>query len=294
MATIDRSDIEALIVEGYSDVFLNTATESSAALAAFNTRPMGTKTTRLPVIASKPEARFVGEYSDAEGADNSGAVKPTSKVRWGSKSLVAEEIAVIVPIHESLLEDATEDALSQIVKEGGEAIARTLDRAVLHGTGKPETWTSNALEDAANASGQVLTVGEDAVDLFDAISQADEALSDGGYNDPIVVARKGLQAKLRNQRDKNGAFLNAGDVLADYSPTFSKHVDPRVTAFIVDKESVAMGIRSDIRVKILTEATVNGINLAETDQVGVRFYARYAYVLKNDAAVFEIGTPLGS
>ena len=83
-------------------------------------------------------------------------------------------------------------------------------------------------------------------------------------------------------------------MLADYSPTFSKHVDPRVTAFIVDKESVAMGIRSDIRVKILTEATVNGVNLAETDQVGVRFYARYAYVLKNDAAVFEIGTPLGS
>lgn len=294
MASIDRSDVEALIVEGYSDALLKRATEVSAALSAFDVRPMGTKTERLPVLATKPEADFVGEWSDAEDADNTGAVKPTSKVKWGNKQIVAEEVAVIIPVHESVLEDASEDILNQIVAEGGEAIARRIDGAVFHGLRKPATWTSNALEQAAAVAGQELTVGTDAVDIFDAISQADEDLSDGGFDDPIVIARKSLRAKLRNQRDKNGAFLNAGDVLADYSPTFTKHVDADTTAFVVDKGSVVMGLRSDVRVKILTEATVNGINLAETDQIAVRLYSRVGYVLRENAAAFRIGDVQGS
>lgn len=294
MASIDRSDVESLIVEGYSDAFLNTAQEQSAALAAFNVKPMGTKTERLPVMASKPEADFVGEWSDAEEADNTGAVKPTSKVKWGNKQIVAEEVAVIVPIHESILEDASEDILSQVVKEGGEAIARRLDGAVFHGVRKPTSWSSLGLEQAALDAEQVLTVGADAVDLFDAISQADEELSDGGFDDPVVIARKSLRAKLRNQRDKNGAFLNAGDVLADYSPTFTKHLESDTTAFVVDKGSVVMGLRSDIRVKILDQATVGGINLAETDQIAVRFYARFGYALKDNAAVYRVNNTLGS
>ena len=287
MAAIDRNDVASLIEEDFSTDFLNTALETSAVLRAFPTVSMGTQTVNLPVVASSPEAKFVSEWSDAESADNSGAVKPTSKLTWGNKTLHAEEIAVIIPIHENLIADSSVDALGEITRAGGAAIARRLDGAVLHGIQKPATWTSKDLAAAAVAAGQVTT--EDSVeDLLDAIYTIEGEMADNGFEDLTVVARKSLSSRLKNQRDANGAFLGAGDVLSDFNPVFTKHFGSDHTAFAVDRDSVRIGVRQDITVKLLDQATVNGVNLAETDQIGVRFVARYAYVLKDDKAVYAI------
>ena len=287
MATIDRNDVASLIEEGFSTDFLNSAADTSAVLRAFPTRSMGTKTERLPVLASLPEAKFVNEWSDSGGAEQPGATKPTSKLTWGSKTLNAEEIAVIIPVHENLIADSSVDILGEITRQGGAAIARKLDAAVLHGADKPETWTSNDLAAAAVAAGQVTT--EDSVeDLLDALYTIEGEMADNGFEDLTVVARRSLSSRLKNQRDANGAFLGAGDVLSDFSPVFAKNFGTDHTAFAVDKASVLIGVRQDITVKILDQATVNGINLAETDQIGVRFVARYAYVLKDDKAVYAI------
>jgi hypothetical protein len=51
---------------------------------------------------------------------------------------------------------------------------------------------------------------------------------------------------------------------------------------------VRIGVRQDITVKLLTEATVGSMNLAERDMVALRFKARYAYVLGTAA------TPMGT
>jgi hypothetical protein len=50
---------------------------------------------------------------------------------------------------------------------------------------------------------------------------------------------------------------------------------------VVDAMRVIIGVRQDITVKFLDQATVGGINLAERDMVALRFKARYAYVLGN-------------
>jgi hypothetical protein len=60
--------------------------------------------------------------------------------------LTAEEIAVIIPIHENTIDDATVGVLDEITKEGGAAIGRKLDAAVLFGTtspprGRPPTFS---------------------------------------------------------------------------------------------------------------------------------------------------------
>lgn len=288
MASIDRNDVAALIEEGYSTEFLNTAEEGSAALKTFDIIRMGNKVTNLPVLASEPEAAFVGEWSDADEADNTGAVKPTSKATWGSKNIVAEEIAVIVPIHENLIADTSIDVLSEITKLGGNAIARRLDRAVLHGEQKPVTWSSKDLQAAVAATGQSVAVGTDAEDLLDALYQIEGDMADANFNDPVVIAKRSLRSKLKNQRDANGAFLGAADVLADFDPSFTKHLGNDVVAYVVDRDAVRVGVRSDISVKVLDQATVGGINLAETDQIAVRFTARYGYVLKDDAAIWAI------
>ena len=44
---------------------------------------------------------------------------------------------------------------------------------------------------------------------------------------------------------------------------------------IVDSTAVRIGVRQDITVKFLDQATVNGINLAEKNMVALRFKARY-------------------
>lgn len=288
MATIDRNDVAALIEEGYSTEFLQTAEENSAAIGAFPVIRMGNKTVNLPVLASEPEAKFVNEWSDSGGAEQADATKPTSKLTWGSKNITAEEIAVIITTHENLLQDSSVDILSEITKQGGNAIARRLDGAVLNGTQKPVTWASDDLKAAVAATSQSVTVGTDAEDLLDALYQIEGEMADAGFNDPVIIAKRSLRSKLKNQRDANGAFLGAADVLADFDPSFTKHLGADVTAYVVDRESVRVGIRSDVSVKILTEATVNGVSLAETDQIGVRFTGRYGYVLKDNAAVWAI------
>lgn len=288
MPSIDRNDVASLIEEGYSTEFLNIAEEGSAALQTFPVIRMGNKTVNLPVLASEPEAKFVGEWSDAEDADNTNAVKPTSKATWGSKNIVAEEIAVIVPIHENLIADTSIDVLAEITKLGGNAIARRLDRAILHGEQKPVTWSSKDLKAAVAATKQSVGVGTDAEDLLDAFYQIEGDMADANFNDPVIIAKRSLRSKLRNQRDANGAFLGAGDVLSDFDPAFTKHLGNDVTAYVVDRDAVRVGVRSDISVKVLDQATVGGINLAETDQIAVRFTARYGYVLKADAAVWAV------
>ena len=53
----------------------------------------------------------------------------------------------------------------------------------------------------------------------------------------------------------------------------------RATAMVADSQAVLIGVRSDITVKFLDQAVVEGVSLAENDQVALRFRARYAYTL---------------
>jgi HK97 family phage major capsid protein len=236
-------------------------------------------------------------------------VKPTGKVTWADKTLVAEELAVIVPVHEDVIADATTDVLADIVKAGGEAIAFALDSAVIFGHNKPATWTSAALLPSAVAAGganhQVVSATPGATDLAGSILKAAEALSDK-YDPTTLLTRKGMKYRLANLRASTGEAIfqdnmsmnpaamdgiygldiayatgtvgddAAGDVLV-WDPSIAE-------ALVVDRSRVVIGIRQDITVKFLDQATVGGINLAERDMVALRFKARFAYVLGDNVA----------
>src|ERR1700756_1890529 len=134
---ITRTDVATLIQQAYANDFLAHVTRTSAVLSAFPTKNLGTKTTNLPVLATKPHAEWVAESS----SDPTGA-KPTSKVTWANKTLVVEELAVIIPVHENVVDDATVDVIAEITKTGGEAIGFALDAAVIFGINKPLSWVS--------------------------------------------------------------------------------------------------------------------------------------------------------
>ncbi|MEU4016185.1 phage major capsid protein [Microbacterium sp. NPDC028030] len=290
MADITREDVATLIQEEYSDTLLSTAEAQSAALTGFETVPLGTKITNAPVLTTLPEAKWVSESATApEGR------KPTSKAIWGNKRFVVEEIAVIVPVHEDTLEDADDTMIAKITALGGTAIGKKLDEAVLFGVDKPATWLSPDLLAAATAVGNIFQVSPTpgADDLAGSIFQAAGAVADSGADPTTILSASGLRFRLANLRSADGQAIYSRtlgegglvtDSIAGLDAAFVKNGawdNTLASAIVADRSRVLIGVRQDVTVKFLDQATVDGINLAERDMVAFRFKARYAYVLGN-------------
>lgn len=289
MADISRAEVATLIQEAYADVLLDGAREASTALAAFPTVSMGTKLTHLPVLATLPEAGWV-----SESATESGGVKPTSQATWQDRTLVAEEIAVILPVHENVIDDATTAVLSELASLGGQAIGKKLDQAVFFGVDKPASWVSDDLLSAAVAASQDVTVVDgdaNTSDIVGAVNQAAKLIAVAGYAPDTMVASLAMRYEVANLRDANGQPIFRDESFAGFSTYFNRNgawdADEAV-AIVADSSRVRIGVRQDIQVKLLDQATVSGINLAERDMVAIRLKARFAYVLGNGA------TPAGA
>jgi HK97 family phage major capsid protein len=290
MADITREDVATLIQEDYSTTLLDTAAAESGAIAAFGTVNLGTKVTNLPVLTSLPEASWVSESA----TDDDGR-KPTSKATWGNKQFVVEELAVIVPVHEDVLDDADDALLASITASGGTAIGKKLDEAVIFGKDKPVTWTSLSLLGAAEEDGNLFVASPTAGvnDLAGSIYQAAEAVDDSGADPNVILTRSGLRFALANLRNADGSTIyqstisangDMSDSIAGLTAAWVKNGAwdrTLATAIVADSTKVKIGVRQDITVKFLDQATVDGINLAERDMVAFRFKARYAYVLGN-------------
>ncbi len=284
MADISRAEVATLIQEAYADTLLNNAKEASTVLSAFQTVSMGTKTTHLPVLATLPAAGWVSESATA-----SEGVKPQSEVTWADRTLVAEEIAVIIPIHENVIDDATVAILSEVAALGGQAIGKKLDEAVLFGVDKPASWVSDDLLTAALAANQDVTVTDGDAnenDIVGAVNQVAEKIATAGYAPDTLVSSLAMRYKVANLRDGNGQPIFRDESFAGFRTFFNRNgawLPESATAFVVDSSRVRIGVRQDITVKFLDQATVGSINLAERDMVALRLKARFAYVLGNGA-----------
>lgn len=282
MADITRAEVASLIGEEYGGQVITAATQGSTALAAFPTVNMGTKVSHMPVLATLPEAGWVGD------TDNTG-VKPTSQATWADRTLVAEEVAVIIPIHENTLDDATEDILAQLAALGGQAIGKKLDQAVFFGTDKPVSWTSLDLHAAAVAAGNTVAVVDGAAntsDIYGASLQVAGLIADAGFDPETLIAKRALQYQLANLRGTDGRPALVNNQVVGFDTYWNRNgawSAADATALVVDPSTVRIGVRQDVTVKFLDQATVGGINLAEKDMVALRFKARFAYVLGNPA-----------
>lgn len=284
MADINRSDLSTLIEEAYSQTLLAAAVQGSSVLQAFPTVNLGTKITHLPVLATLPEAAWVSESSDSTG------IKPTTEVNWADLTMVVEELACIVPVHEDVVADATAPVLEEITARAGEAIGRKLDQAILFGTGKPASWTSSALYSAASTASQTVThVTGDAntADLPGAIMQAARQVAAAGFQPDTLVAPLTFRYDVANIRDKDGLPAWRDEQFAGMNTVLNRNgawTGAGVQALIADASRVRIGVRQDISVKLLDQATLTGVgNLAERDMIALRFKARYAYVLGKSA-----------
>lgn len=288
MADISRAEVATLIQEAYNNTLLEAAVQGSTVLQAFPTVNMGTKTSHLPVLATLPEAAWVGE-----SATDPTGVKPTSEVTWQDTTLVAEEIAVIIPVHENVIDDASVSVLDEIAQLGGQAIGKKLDQAVIFGTGKPGSWTSSALVPAAVAANQTHanaggTASKD--DLVGATNQCAEDIALAGFAPDTLLSSLAIRYQVANLRDTLGQLVFRDDSFNGFRTFFNRNGAwdaEEAEAVVVDSSRVRIGVRQDITVKFLDQATINSggtsINLAERDMVALRLKARFAYVLGSGA-----------
>lgn len=292
MADISRADALALLARQDINEIVKPETSGSAALAAFRNIRMSAGTARMPVLSALPTAGWVTDNTSNEAT----GVKPTSKVSWVNKELVAEEMAVIVPVHENTLADTNFDIWGEVRPLVAQEFGRILDAAIFFGTGKPATWLDPALIPGAIAAGNYTVEGSGdgsgRTDLAADFNEAFGIVEDDEFDVNSAFTGRFLRRRLRGLRDDNGDVIYLDGIRSDNNTASIYGQDLRyiknggwdrdvATALVGDSSKVVIGVREDVQVKLLDQATLgtgaNQINLAERDMVALRFKFRVAF-----------------
>lgn len=187
----------ALIPEDFAREIYKGIVNKSAALQLFPHRTMSRMQQRMPVVSALPSAYWV--------AGDTG-LKQTTAVQWANKWLIAEELAVIVPIPEKLLDDTDYDLWDEIRPLLEEAVAIALDEAVFFGVGKPASWPT-AIVPAAISAGNSVVRGTSTVDIADDLNNVMTTVEVDGFAPNGWWIRPQFKASLRGLRDADKDFL---------------------------------------------------------------------------------------
>lgn len=277
-----------LIPDAERNEILKGVTASSAVLQLGRRVNLSTKIERQPVLSALPTAYWV---------DGDTGLKKTTKAEWESKYLTAEELAVIVPVPEAVVNDSAYDLFAEIRPLLVEAIGVKLDQAVLFGTDAPASY-ENSIQEAALAAGNVETKGGNSPDLAEDINQVMADVEADGFSVNGFAARNRIKAQLRGLRDGNDALLFSPSLQAGtpgtlygepiiYSDSNGAWIDEGVDLIAGDWSKLVVGVRQDITYKLFTEGVISDesgnvvLNLMQQDSFALRVVARYAFTVAN-------------
>lgn len=278
---VGRAAVEgALMQDQIVSGIIQEATQQSVMLRRAKQVRMTTKKAKQPVLATLPEAYWV------EG-DN--GLKQTSDVTWKNITMTAEELAVIVPIPDAVLNDANVPLWDQVQPLIAEAIGKKLDQAAIFGVDKPESWP-DAIIPAATAAGNTVKVGENlAVD----IAQLAEKVSVDGFAVNGFASRPGISWAMRALTDKNGRpiFADALNGNGDFS-VYGYPLDEvrngswnakSAELLMLDWSKFVVGIRQDVTYDIFKEGVISDesgkviLNLMQQDTKALRAVFRVGF-----------------
>lgn len=291
---IARTEAQALMPEEAAREIIKHVAEGSSVLKlARRLSDMSRKQRRLPVVSLLPTAYFV-----SPGGSSDTTIKQTTEMNWDNKYINAEELAVIVPIPEAVLDDQDYDIWGEVRPSLIEAFGLAVDQAILYGTNKPSTWDDGIVTQAAAAGNQVSLATF--TDLYDAILGESGALSKteaDGFFATGHIAALSMRAKLRGTRDANGQpiFRSTPTGAFQYELDGQPLQFPRngsvipATSLLVsgDWDQLVYSIRQDITYKVLDQAVIQdgaGVivyNLAQQDMVALRAVMRLGWTLPN-------------
>lgn len=304
MTYIPRSGTEALMPEEFQRDIIDHVPEQSSVMALAQRAPnMSRAQRRIPVLSVLPTAYFLNPGPAARTDESDIARKKLTRMMWENKYLDAEELAVIVVVPESVLDDSDYDIWGEVRPKLLEAFGLAFDQAVFYGTNAPAIWPDPVVA-SAMAAGNYVPIGS-AGDLYDDIMGENGVIAQVEQDGFMVsghVSAMTMRGKLRGLRDSSGnpifkALYKEGVQGATrYELDGERMIFPRNGAvdeaqsllIAGDWNQLVYAIRKDITWKVLDQAViqdpVNGeilYNLAQQDAIALRSVMRLAWQVPN-------------
>lgn len=296
---IDRTDVAGLIPQDQADAIIQEIPQSSYVLNAANRlRNMTTKQQKMTVLSALPYAYFV---------DGDTGLKQTTQVEWADKYLTAEEIAVIVPVPDSVAEDMSYKIWDELRPLIAEAFGVLIDGATIYGTSIPASWSTSmggaGLLAVATAASQVISAAA-YTDLYEAILGETAAgvsglvgkVEEDGYMVNRHLGHLSFRRKLRNVRDSTGtpifqpSMTDRGSYTLDGVPIdFPTNGAVSATYLDIcgDWSKLVYSVRTDMTWKIADTGVINDAagniiyNLFQQDMKALRVTMRLGFALPN-------------
>lgn len=276
---ITRSNAEALIdVQLVPEIIKGIVAESSVLKHAKKLQNMTSNQTKLRVLNSLPVAGFV---------DGDTGLKPTSSVSWENKYINAEEIAVIIPIPEAVLNDASYDIWGEIKPLIVQAFGKVIDSAILFGTNKPASWENGIVKQAKDAGNTVTYVADEK--LYSRIDKAFSKVEEDGFVPNAILGSVKLKSGFRNMVDTSGQPITGTEIdsVSRDFVTNGAWKDSEASFVAGDFNNLVYAIRQDITYKVLDQAVITDstgkveLNLAQQDMVALRCVLRMGFATPN-------------
>lgn len=279
-------------VEYSTQIFRGIVGRSKALELGYRLPNMRGNTLKLNVLSYLPVANWVKNSTLPAGAPSEIKMKPVSRLAWEGVDVVAEEIAVIVPVAINTLRDLQGNAI-QLVPEISEqvigAFQQVIDSAVFFGTNSPYTGYTGIVGEATSAGATVSWDGSAGTSFYNAINEAMTYVENSGYYPDAILGAPSLLGAFR------GGLTNLGVLSTDQGEigALPRHID--LTGGFVDSSAFAIvgdfkrglvySIREELEMRVLYEATIEDgdtkYNLAQQDMVGFRFTMRLGFAIAN-------------
>ncbi len=282
--TSDSSN-DPLIPTPVSDQIIQEMPKASAVLSLARRVIMSTKSQRQPVLSLLPQAYFVNGDT---------GLKQTTKQDWENLTLVAEEIAVIVPIPENYLSDAQVPIWDEVRPQIAAAFGRKIDLATLWGIDKPTTW-GDAIGITAEIKGNVVTEGEND-DLAVDIAETARKVALDGFSPNGFASGPALDWRLVGLRSDQGVPIYSMPQDGVPGRIYGRPLgavdnggwdDARATLIAGDWSKAIVGLRQDITFRVFTEGVITDdsgnvvLNLMQQDAVALRAVMRLGWQVAN-------------
>lgn len=189
--------------------------QQSVALQLATPHRMSARQEKLTLEASFPDAYWLNGTTDYPTLSSGGGVnnasgsqrakdsqpKQTTKMTWDTKTLAAEEIAVMVVIPDAYIDDSGVPLFDEIRPKLATAIAKKLDAAILFSDDSP--FTQNGIVEDAILHGNVVTLGS-SDDLASDVALLGQEAAEEGVDFSTFVSGPGFKWRLPGLRSADG------------------------------------------------------------------------------------------
>jgi HK97 family phage major capsid protein len=295
---------EVPVNEETIDVVMDGLENQSAARTLFRNITVGKAQQRFPVLAALPLAYWVNGDT---------GLKQTTEVSWTNKFVNIEELAVIVPIPQNVVDDSDFDIWGEARPKVGEAIDRALDSAVFFGQGAPASFPTNVAAGAV-AAGNNFVAGTSSAAQGGFFGDMDELMGrveDDGFSVDGFALNRTTKSRFRRARSSQGDRLDRDRISSDMGsldgapivytmdglwPSCIPDPDgagaltatPGVIGFAGDwKRQFILAIRKDVTYEVFREGVIQDqtgaivYNLLQQDMVALRVTFRAGWQVAN-------------